>query len=182
MKFPSQMPPKIFHRFFRWYCHPVLLDHIEGDLLEEYGQRLNKSGKRKADLKFMIDVLLLFSRGIIRPAKRHGLSSYGMYKSYFRMGWRNLAKSKGYSAINITGLAIGLACCLSIELYILDEYSYDRFHKKGSNIYRVVQHQTKQGVVYDLASTPGGRRLRSRLTWGVEICHRAGTQTGGSPG
>ena len=78
-----------------------------------------------------------------------------MYKSYFKIGWRNLAKSKGYSVINIAGLAIGLACCLSIALYIQDEYSYDHFHKNGANIYRVVQHQTKQGVVYDLASTPG---------------------------
>ena len=153
---PQHMPPKIFHHFFRWYCHPDLVDHIEGDLLEEYGKRVQQYGKRKADLKFVIDVLLLFRRGIIRSAKRYNhTSAYGMYKSYFKIGWRNLTNSKAYSLINISGLAIGLACCLSIGLYVLDEYSYDRFHHQGSNIYRIGQHQTKQGVAYNLASTPG---------------------------
>jgi hypothetical protein len=49
-------PPKLFLRFFRWYCHPKLVDYIEGDLLEEYLERVRKSGKRKADTKFIIDV------------------------------------------------------------------------------------------------------------------------------
>ena len=62
-------PPKIFHRFFRWYCHPGLLDHIEGDLIEEYNERVRITGKRKADSKFILDVLLLFRPGIIRRAK-----------------------------------------------------------------------------------------------------------------
>jgi putative ABC transport system permease protein len=148
------------------------MDHIEGDLLEEYTKRLSENGKRKADINFMIDVLLLFRRGIIRPPKRYSLSTYGMYKSYFKIGWRNLAKNKGYSVINIAGLAIGLACCLSIGLYIQDEYSYDRFHKNGANIYRVVQHQTKQGVVYDLASTPGplAGAIKKDFAEVVDVC------------
>ena len=91
-----------------------------------------------------------FDLGSFGLRKDIDLSPYGMYRSYFKIGWRNLAKNKGYSVINIAGLAIGLACCLSIGLYIQDEYSYDRFHKNGANIYRVVQHQTKQGAVYDL--------------------------------
>ena len=64
------MPPKIFHRFFRSYCHPKLVDHIEGDLLEVYGQRLIKFRKQTNLLLFMIDVLLLFRPGIIRPPQK----------------------------------------------------------------------------------------------------------------
>jgi len=60
-------PPKLFLRFFRWYCHPKLVDHIEGDLIEVYQQRLKKSGKRKADMKFIVDVILLFRSSIIKP-------------------------------------------------------------------------------------------------------------------
>jgi hypothetical protein len=62
-------PPGFFLRFFQWYCHPKLRDHIEGDLIEVYNERLKHSGKRKADRRFIIDVLLLFRPGIIRPVE-----------------------------------------------------------------------------------------------------------------
>ena len=80
----SKKPPKTFLKFFRWYCHPKLFDHIEGDLIEVYQQRLSKVGKRKADLKFIIDVLLLFRPSIIKPIEGYrNLNNYGMLKNYF---------------------------------------------------------------------------------------------------
>src|SRR4051812_35085520 len=102
-------PPKIFHRFFRWFCHPKLRDHIEGDLLELYDQHLKEFGKRAANRKFIIDVLLLFRPGIIRPQEEININHYAMFKSYFKIGWRNLIKQKMYSAIKIGGFAIGIA-------------------------------------------------------------------------
>ncbi len=79
-------PPALFHRFFRWYCSPKLIDYVEGDLMEMYERRLKTSGKRKADIHFMIDVLLLFRPKIIKPAIGYQrLNTYGMYKSYFRI-------------------------------------------------------------------------------------------------
>jgi len=121
----KQHPPQLFLRFFRWFCHPKLLKYIEGDLMELYDERLRESGKRKADLKFIIDVLLLFRPGIIRPAEGYkNLNHYGMYKSYFKIGWRNLLKNKGYSSINIGGLALGMAVAMLIGLWIYDELSY----------------------------------------------------------
>lgn len=78
-----------------------------------------------------------------------------MYQSYFKIGWRNLLKNKGYSAINIGGLAIGLSCCILIGLYIWDEYNYDRFHSNYENIYRVVNRQVQADEVYDVAVSPG---------------------------
>jgi len=79
-------PPKFFLRFFRWYCHPKLRDPIEGDLMELYDERVKEFGKRKADLKFAIDVLLLFRKGIVRPTEGYkNLNTYSMYKSYFKI-------------------------------------------------------------------------------------------------
>ncbi len=60
-----------------------------------------------------------------------------MIKNYFKIAFRNLWKNKGYSAINIFGLAVGLATCLLIILYITDELSYDRFYKNADRIYRI---------------------------------------------
>jgi putative ABC transport system permease protein len=60
-----------------------------------------------------------------------------MLKNYFKIAFRNLSKNKGYSAINILGLAMGLATCLLITLYIVDELSFDRYNKDAARIYRV---------------------------------------------
>jgi putative ABC transport system permease protein len=60
-----------------------------------------------------------------------------MIKNYFKVAFRNLWKNKGYSAINIFGLAIGLATCLLITLYVTDELSYDRHFKNANRIYRI---------------------------------------------
>ncbi|HEX5171622.1 MAG TPA: permease prefix domain 2-containing transporter, partial [Cyclobacteriaceae bacterium] len=106
MKRQDDTPPGLFHRFFRWYCHPKLLKHIEGDLMELYKESVNHLGKRKADAKFIVDVLLLFRPGIIRSPKGFkDLNTYGMYKSYFKIAFRSLLSKKIYSSINILGLS-----------------------------------------------------------------------------
>ncbi len=60
-----------------------------------------------------------------------------MLRNYLKIAWRNLRKQRGLSFINISGLATGLACCLLITLYVLDELSYDRYHAKANRIYRI---------------------------------------------
>ena len=61
-----------------------------------------------------------------------------MLKNYLTISIRNLLRHKGFAFINITGLAIGIACCMLILLFVRDEISYDRFHEKADQIYRVV--------------------------------------------
>jgi putative ABC transport system permease protein len=61
-----------------------------------------------------------------------------MLKNYFKIAWRSLLRNKAYSIINITGLAVGIACCVIISLYVKDELSYDRYHKNADHIYRVI--------------------------------------------
>jgi putative ABC transport system permease protein len=60
-----------------------------------------------------------------------------MIKNYFKVALRNLWKNKGFSAINIIGLAVGIAVCLLITLYVIDELSYDKYNTKADRIYRV---------------------------------------------
>ncbi len=123
-------PPKSFLRFFRWYCHPKLVDFIEGDLIEEYQERVREAGKRKADRKFIIDVLLLFRPSIIRPIEGYkNLNSTDMYQSYFKLAWRHLFKHEGYSFINVSGLALGMTVALLIGLWVYDELSFNTHHE-----------------------------------------------------
>ncbi|MEJ0029219.1 MAG: ABC transporter permease [Bacteroidota bacterium] len=63
-----------------------------------------------------------------------------MFQNYFKIAFRNILKHKFYSALNISGLALGLASCFLIGLYVLDELTYDEFHKDYENIYSVALH------------------------------------------
>ncbi|WP_431216529.1 ABC transporter permease [Puia sp. P3] len=68
-----------------------------------------------------------------------------MFKNYFKTAWRNLRKNKVYSVINILGLAIGMAACIVIMLFVFYEKSFDRMHSK--NIYRLNEVQKFPGMV-----------------------------------
>jgi putative ABC transport system permease protein len=65
-----------------------------------------------------------------------------MLANYFKIALRTLLRSKTYSFINIAGLALGLATCLLVALYVTDELSYDGFHANKDRIYRVIGGQT----------------------------------------
>src|SRR4051812_37025326 len=66
-----------------------------------------------------------------------------MLKNYIKTILRNLMRNKSYSAINIVGLSIGLACAMLIILYTKDELSFDRFHNDVSQIYRITNTRIK---------------------------------------
>lgn len=66
-----------------------------------------------------------------------------MFKNYIKIALRNIKKHKGYSFINIAGLAIGMACCILILLWVQDETGYDQFHKRRSELYRNEQRMGK---------------------------------------
>ncbi|MGV3585764.1 MAG: ABC transporter permease, partial [Adhaeribacter sp.] len=76
-----------------------------------------------------------------------------MLHNYFKLAFRNLWRNKVFSFINIGGLSLGLACCMLIFLYIKDEISYDRFHAKKDQIYRVTANITNEGDVTKTGST-----------------------------
>jgi len=77
-----------------------------------------------------------------------------MIKNYFKIAFRNLWKNKGFSAINIVGLAIGLATCLMMLFYVADELSYDKFNTKADRIYRVDGDIKFGGNHFVLAQSP----------------------------
>jgi len=77
-----------------------------------------------------------------------------MIRTYFKIAFRNILKNKIYSIINIMGLAIGIACCILISLYIIDETRYDRHHKFADRIFRIVQVGDYDGVIENSSSAP----------------------------
>ncbi|MBN1274444.1 MAG: ABC transporter permease [Candidatus Aminicenantes bacterium] len=80
-----------------------------------------------------------------------------MIKNYLKTALRNIKKHKAYSVINIAGLAVGMACCMLIILFVRDELSYDRYHEKAERIYRLVDAFDMSGGLsryFALSSAP----------------------------
>ena len=116
-----------------------------------------------------------------------------MFRNYLKTAFRNLIKSKFYTSINIIGLAVGLATCLLILLYVLDELSFDKYNTRADRIYRV-NNEIKFGNNYiDLAvcaALQGSTMAReipqveqyTRIRWygaflvkkGMKMCGKAG--------
>jgi putative ABC transport system permease protein len=77
-----------------------------------------------------------------------------MLKNYFKVALRNLWKSKGFTAINVIGLAVGIGVCLLIVLYVMDEASYDRYNAKAERTYRIGAEIYFNNTLFDAVVTP----------------------------
>lgn len=77
-----------------------------------------------------------------------------MFKNLLKVMIRNFNKHKAFSLINVTGLAIGMACCLLILLFISDELSFDRYNTRGDRVYRLNSHSTIGGTTRHFAASP----------------------------
>ena len=103
-----------------------------------------------------------------------------MLTNYIKIAWRNLVRNKAFSAINIVGLALGLATCLLIMLFVLDELSYDRFNEKADRIVRVVFRGSTGGGKMNEAHVmpPVGPTLKADYP---EVEEATRLRIGGSP-
>ncbi len=136
--FNDIQPPRLPLKVLRWFCNPELLEDVEGDLAELYRSRASKS-LFKARLRYALDVVQLFRPGIIRRSETssYPVNQIGMLINHITTAFRQAAKYKGYTAINIAGLVVGLASCMLILLWVADEVSKDQFHEKKDRLYQV---------------------------------------------
>ncbi|MEO5595257.1 MAG: ABC transporter permease, partial [Chitinophagaceae bacterium] len=88
-----------------------------------------------------------------------------MIENYFKTAWRNIVRSKGYSALNIFGLATGMAVALLIGLWVSNENSYDRFLPAYQQLYRVQRNFKSNGdtLTFRTTSLKLADALRSQI-------------------
>ncbi len=160
------MIKRLADRLFKWFCHPDFYPDIKGDLEELYNDHL-EAGSRFTQFRYFLDVMLLFRLSLLRPILKNSLiKDTGMFRNYFKVSIRNLARHKMFTAINIIGLAIGLASFLLMYEYIKFERSYDSFHTDSDKIYRVSYVQVQNGVDADkdaMASRISAKMLNEGL-------------------
>ncbi len=155
-------PPRFFLRFFRWFCDPAMAEDIEGDLQEIFQREVAAGNHSKARIKFSLSVLKLFRPGIIRKSKQSSfIQPAPMFKNYFITAVRSLMRNKGFSAINIIGLAVGLATFSLISFYVYHELSFDRYHSKADRIFRIVENLRTENelLLQSTSSPPMGPRM-----------------------
>src|SRR6267142_1134559 len=87
---------------------------------------------------------------LARPIAKHR----SMFKNYLKVAFRNLWKNKGFSFINIVGLAVGMASAILILLWIQNEVSYDGFHEKKDRIYEAWNRAAFSGEMHSWNTTP----------------------------
>jgi putative ABC transport system permease protein len=103
-----------------------------------------------------------------------------MFKNYLKTAFRNLWKNKGYSLLNIGGLAIGIACAGLIFLWVEDELTFNHYFSNRDNLYKVKDRQTYDGTTFTFDATPGpfaqgikaeipGIKNTARTTWGNNV-------------
>ncbi|MBT1702815.1 permease prefix domain 2-containing transporter, partial [Chryseosolibacter indicus] len=146
----KQLPPRWAKRLLKWYCAPHLLEEIEGDLEEEFEYQLKYTGLRSAQIDYIRNVLGFIKPFAIKRKTSTNPNSFllmNMYKHYLTVASRNLVRNKAFSFINITGLALGMMCCLFIFLWIKDEQSVDNFHINGDRLYNVYETANINNVI-----------------------------------
>ena len=149
-------PPKKAMAFLRWFCREDYLEEIEGDLTEVFNKQY-ENAPRKANWKFVWSVIRYFRPEFIKSFKMdYQRNSYGMFKSYFTIGWRNLLRNKGYSFINIGGLALGMTVVMFIGLWVYDELSFNKYHKHYNDIAQAYSFETNT----ETQSIEGGESIQ----------------------
>jgi len=121
-----------------------------GDFTEQYIWICNEKGRFIAWIWYWVQILQITPHFIIHTI----LWSIVMFNNYVKTALRNIKKYKGYSIINIAGLAAGMACCILILAFIVDECSFDRFHEHAGDIYRIATTGSISSVTFEVATTP----------------------------
>ncbi|GAB4051501.1 ABC transporter permease [Spirosoma litoris] len=172
-------PPRWAQYLMERITAPHLYEELAGDLDELFHKRVRRYGYAKARLLYVWDFLLLLHPRLWRqeptPYFKPRHTRYNdisktfffhptMIRNYLKIAFRNLLKNKSYSAINIGGLAVGMAVAMLIGIWITDEVSANKHHKNYETLYQVKMHQTFDGHrgTQDALPFPMGDELKAK--------------------
>jgi putative ABC transport system permease protein len=145
------IPPRLPEWIIRRLAWSDDRSSILENLREDYSYICETKGERSANLWYWAHMI----RSLFPFIKFPIYWRLVMFKNYLKLVLRNINKHKGYSFINIAGLAFGLACFILISLWINFEVSYDRFHENSKNMYQVYgENRLPNGDLQSFPQTP----------------------------
>ncbi len=167
----SSRPPRWADRLLEWFVAPHLLEYVQGDLHEAFYKRVTQVGLGRARRDYVWAVFHCLTPFFIKRQKTEHSSIFNteyptlpftsMLSNYLTIAFRNLWRHKAFTGINIVGLAIGMATCLLIVLFVLHELSYDRYHTNADRMYRMSLNSRLGEKDFNFAYTsePAGQAL-----------------------
>lgn len=146
----AQRPPGIARFLLRTFFKGEDYFEFVGDLEEIYSRMRCEGPRWKAAMWYRLRIVESLP-GLIADSLRWRIF---MFRNYLKTAFRHLRLNPGFTTINVAGLALGLACCILILLWVHDEWNYDRFHSENDRIYRVVNHDLDQADIQHYAVSP----------------------------
>lgn len=155
-------PPKFAIWLLNAFCHSEYLEDILGDLDEGFAHNVKTYSIRKAIWIYYQEVFsLIFSYALVKRKKDHSIHTFSkgqnnipMLKNYFTVAVRSMAKQRLFSLINIIGLSAGMSIGILFITLISFISTYDNFHEKKDQIYRIISYTDNKVKTKRLASSP----------------------------
>ncbi|HEU5148045.1 MAG TPA: ABC transporter permease [Chryseosolibacter sp.] len=155
MKAEKEEPPRWILNFLRSFCPPRLVEEIEGDLLERFNHHRRTIGINRAKRKMLWAVIRFFRPGILLRNKfSMDLGFLNMLASHFKVSLRVLFRNKAFSAINVSGLVLGMTGALLLYSWIRHEFSFEQFHSNKEQLYMAWNRATENGKIHCWPTTP----------------------------
>ncbi|RYU93194.1 ABC transporter permease [Emticicia agri] len=164
-------PPKWADKLLAYFLPEDLAEELQGDMHEQFDVQVEEVGLTKARWLYVWEVLRFCRPYYLKrrlSAKADDLNTIYtlinpiMLSNYLKIAFRNLMRAKSYMFINISGLAVGIAACTLIILWIQDELQYDRFYSKTDRLYQVYNKDIFSGTpqVWEATPRPLGPTLK----------------------
>ncbi|GAB3954357.1 ABC transporter permease [Spirosoma harenae] len=158
-------PPRFATYLLHLFCPPHRAEEMKGDLDELFQQRLGEVGLRQARWRYVRDVVSLLRPSLMKHEEKYypRPTNTTMLRNYLKIAFRNLAKNRVYSFINIGGLAVGMAVAMLIGLWMYDELSFNKQFKnydRLAKIWQFVKFDVEKSS-YDVLPIPLSQELRS---------------------
>lgn len=143
---PKIHPPKLAKRLLNIFLRHDFAEEVHGDLEEKFYADLKNKSVFLAKRSYWYQTLNYLRPFAIKKLNRLHVMNNNLLENYFKISTRNIFKHKMISLINVFSLAVGLAACVVIYLFVSDEQSFDAFHSKNKNIYRLDEVQKFAGT------------------------------------
>ncbi|MCE7992967.1 MAG: FtsX-like permease family protein [Roseivirga sp.] len=133
-------PPASAERLLLWFLHDDLVEEVLGDLDEKFFQTCEKQSLKKAKRNYWYQVIHYLRPFAIKTFKSK-LNNITMVKHNFKISYRQMLRNKGYSLINIGGLAMGMVVAMLIGLWVNDELAFNKYHDNYDQIVQIFRQE-----------------------------------------
>ncbi len=132
----SHHPPRFILRLFKPFVRSWIIEDIEGDLNELYTERVAQKGKFRAGLGYLVDLITMLN--MYKTKLKISSNMKSLFFHHLKSTMRGFQRRKEYFFINCAGLVLALGSAILITSYVIQELSYDNFHRNGDRIVRLV--------------------------------------------